>query len=86
MFGLGNAADYLLESVYWLNRADLEEFESVWLNNVSYVLGDISPVPGGGAFIRRIMDYPTGWLPRRSTSTSSGLTNRITSTTAERRL
>ena len=60
VFGLGSAADYLLESVYWLNRADLEEFESVWLNNVSYVLGDISPVPGGGAFIRRIMDYPTG--------------------------
>ena len=60
VFGLGNAADYLLESVYWLNRADLEEFEAVWLNNVSYVLGDISPVPGGGAFIRRIMDYPTG--------------------------
>ena len=60
VFGLGSAADYLLESVYWLNRADLEEFESVWLNNVQYVLGGISPVPGGGAFIRRIMDYPTG--------------------------
>ena len=60
VFGLGSAADYLLESVYWLNRADLEEFESVWLNNVEYVLGDISPVPGGGAFIRRIVDYPTG--------------------------
>ena len=60
VFGLGSAADYLLESVYWLNRADLEEFESVWLNNVSYVLGDISPVPGGGAFLVRIMDYPTG--------------------------
>ena len=27
---------------------------------MSYVLGDISPVPGGGAFIRRINDYPTG--------------------------
>ena len=34
VFGLGSAADYLLESVYWLNRADLEEFVAVWLNNV----------------------------------------------------
>ena len=60
VFGLGSAADYLLESVYWLNRADLEEFVAVWLNNVRYVLGGISVVPGGGAFIRRINDYPTG--------------------------
>ena len=60
VFGLGNAADYLLESVYWLNEADFEEFDNVWLNNISYVLGDISVVPGGGAFLRRIMDYPTG--------------------------
>ena len=60
VFGLGSAADYLLESVYWLNRADLEEFVAVWLNNVRYLLGDISVVPGGGAFLVRIMDYPTG--------------------------
>ena len=60
VFGLGSAASYLLESVYWLNRADLEEFVAVWLNNVRYVLGDISVVPGGGAFLVRIMDYPTG--------------------------
>ena len=38
----------------------MEEFENVWLNNVSYVLGDISVVPGGGAFLVRIADYPTG--------------------------
>ena len=49
---------YFLESVYWLNRADLEEFVAVWLNNVSYVLGDISVVPGGGAFLRRINGLP----------------------------
>ena len=48
VFGLGSAADYLLESVYWLNRADLEEFVAVWLNNVRYVLGDISVVPAAG--------------------------------------
>ena len=60
VFGLGSAADYLLESVYWLNRADLEEFENVWINNISYALGGISVVPGGGAFIRRINNYPTG--------------------------
>ena len=39
VFGLGSAADYLLESVYWLNRADLEEFVAVWLNNVRYRAG-----------------------------------------------
>ena len=60
VFGLGSAGDYLLESVYWLNRADFEEFSAVWLNNIRYVLGDISVVPGGGAFLRRIVDYPTG--------------------------
>ena len=60
VFGLGSAADYLLESVYWLNRADLEEFVAVWLNNVRYLLGGISVVPGGGAFLVRITDYPTG--------------------------
>ena len=60
VFGLGSAADYLLESVYWLNRADFEEFDNVYINNVSYVLGDIAEVPGGGAFLRRIVDYPTG--------------------------
>ena len=38
----------------------MEEFVAVWLNNVRYVLGDISVVPGGGAFLVRIMDYPTG--------------------------
>ena len=60
VFGLGSAADYLLESVYWLNRADFEEFDNVYINNISYVLGDIFDVPGGGAFLRRIIDYPTG--------------------------
>ena len=60
VFGLGSAGDYLLESVYWLNRADFEEFSAVWLNNIRYVLGDISVVPGGGAFLKRIVDYPTG--------------------------
>ena len=60
VFGLGSAADYLLESVYWLNRADFEEFDNVYINNISYVLGDIFEVPGGGAFLRRIIDYPTG--------------------------
>ena len=60
VFGLGSAADYFQESVYWLNRADLEEFVAVYLNNVRYVLGDIIEVPGGGAFLKRIVDYPTG--------------------------
>ena len=60
VFGLGTAADYFQESVYWLNRADLEEFVAVYLNNVRYVLGDIIEVPGGGAFLKRIVDYPTG--------------------------
>ena len=74
VFGLGSAADYLLESVYWLNRADLEEFVAVWLNNVRYVLGGISVVPGGGAFIRSNQRLPD-WLGdcRRSTSTLNGL-------------
>ena len=60
LFGLGDANDYLIESVYWLNRSDFEEFESIYLNNIRYVLGDIFEVPGGGAFLRRIENYPTG--------------------------
>ena len=60
LFGLGSAADYLIESAYWLNRADFDEFEAIYLNNVRYVLGDVFEVPGGGAFLRRIIDYPTG--------------------------
>ena len=52
---------YLLESVYWLNRADLEEFESTFGSTTSAMSWVIShAVPGGGAFIRRIVDYPTG--------------------------
>ena len=66
VFGLGSAADYLLESVYWLNRADLEEFVAVWLNNVRYVLGDISVVPGGGAFPRSHHGLPDRPSHRRN--------------------
>ena len=60
VFGLGDAADYLVESIYWLNRADFEDFDAVYLNNIRYVLSDIIEVPGGGAFLKRIIGYPTG--------------------------
>ena len=60
VFGLGDAADYLVESIYWLNRADFEDFEAVYINSIRYVLGNIIEVPGGGAFLKRIIGYPSG--------------------------
>ena len=43
-----------------LTERTLRNSTTVYLNNISYVLGDIFEVPGGGAFLRRIIDYPTG--------------------------
>ena len=60
VFGLGVSGDYLVESIYWDNRADLEEFSKVWLNSLAYTLGPVTEVPGGAVFLRRIVSYPTG--------------------------
>ena len=58
LFGLGNANDYFLESVYWGNLADITDFAYVHLNAVRYELGPLSVVPGGTVWLRRILDYP----------------------------
>ena len=58
LFGLGNANDYFIESVYWGNLADITEFAYVHLNAVRYELGPLAPVPGGTVWLRRILDYP----------------------------
>ena len=60
VFGLGTSSNYLVESVYWDNSADLDEFEEVWINNTVYTLGSTTEVPGGAVFLARIEDYPTG--------------------------
>ena len=58
LFGLGNANDYFIESVYWGNLADITDFAYVHLNAVRYELGPLSAVPGGTVWLRRILDYP----------------------------
>ena len=60
LFGIGDANDYLIESVYWGNEDDITEFEYVYLNSVRYTLGAISEVPGGTVWLKRIVGYPTG--------------------------
>ena len=60
LFGLGDASSYLLESVYWGNELDLDEFSFIYLNSVRYVLGDLTMAPGGTVWLKRIIAYPTG--------------------------
>ena len=60
LFGVGEADDYLIESVYWPNASDLDGFDDVYLNAVRYSLGPLTPVPGGTVWLKRILDYPTG--------------------------
>ena len=58
VFGIGDANDYLIESVYWANESDLTEFEFVYLNAVRYTLGPLTEVPGGTVWLKRILSYP----------------------------
>ena len=58
LFGLGNANDYFIESVYWGNLADITEFAYVHLNAVRYELGPLSAVPGERFGSGGIVDYP----------------------------
>ena len=60
VFGVGEADDYLIESIYWPNASDLDGFDDVYLNAVRYSLGPLTPVPGGSVWLKRILDYPTG--------------------------
>ena len=60
VFGIGDADDYLIESIYWPNASDLDGFDDVYLNAVRYSLGPLTPVPGGSVWLKRILDYPTG--------------------------
>ena len=62
VFGLGTSSNYLVESVYWDNNADLDEFEEVWINNTVYTLGvSTTEVPGGAVYLGPNPEaYPTG--------------------------
>ena len=39
-------------------RADITEFEFVYLNAVRYTLGPLTEVPGGTVWLKRILNYP----------------------------
>ena len=58
LFGVGEADDYLIESVYWGNEQDITEFEFIYLNSVRYTLGPLTEVPGGTVWLKRILAYP----------------------------
>ena len=58
LFGLGDATDYLIETVYSFNRSWLEEFDNILIADTSYVLGPVLEVSGGILFFRRITGYP----------------------------
>ena len=58
LFGLGDATDYLIETVYSFNRSWLEEFDNILIADTSYVLGPVLEVSGGILFFRRITSYP----------------------------
>ena len=58
LFGIGDATDYLVETIYSFNRSWIEEFDNIYLAGTSYALGPVIDVSGGVLFFRRIISYP----------------------------